>query len=608
MLMRRLAVRAVGIAWDLSPSWRRPLRAARRIASLLRHRIRSLRLGDRAPVRVLHPPSTEPPARFTSPAVGVTFGPGVAAAERDALAARQTEPTVSADATAATPPLLIHLDEAPAHLPATAFEAHVLVHAALAPAWTAAGWMAPGPDPGLPTGDVRAFGDPDAAYLALRSPTADATAPSPVVGRTIGHVAAAERVGRLAAVEIPLTRAAGPSRLRTDLRPGAVVRQPVSPVDRVLADLPPVDGPRTALMLLPSLAVGGAERLLYDLLARLVPRFRILVATVEPHTEALGQTVDRCRELTPHVYTLGDWLPREAHRSALLHLLRRWRVECLVSWNGTVLFYDLAPGLAARAPRPRIIAQLFDHRGGWTAHHGPRLARSVDVHLAVNTPIARTLERDHGVPPERIATVHHGVPLPEAPSADERRRRRRERRDELGIPHDAVVVGTFIRMHRQKRPLDVVRLARRLERDGFHFLLAGGGPLDRRVDAEIARLRPPNVTRLPMRPDPERLYDAIDLCLMTSSYEGLPVFLLDGLARGLPAVAPAVGDVPLLLAGGGGLVVRQPGDLDGLAAALRALADPEVRRVAGVRGRDTVAERFSVDRFVRECEEVIFPP
>lgn len=604
MTVRRLLVRAVGLAWDLSPAWRRPLRAVRLALSLLRHRVRALRLGQEAPVRVLHPRRRDA-SPLPSPATGVTFGEEADAGRRDAFLAGQTERSVTASPSADTP-LLVHLDGDLDALPPTLLESHLLVHAALAPAWSAAGLTAPGDDPGLPSGLVHRFpGVGAAAHLALRSPGMDRGS---TAGRMVGHVTDPERIGGARPLDVPLSVPSGPSRLPAHTPAGSVVRQPVRPVDRALAGLPPVDGPRTALLLLPSLAVGGAERLLYDLLAGLGDRYRLLVATTEPHLASLGQTVDRCRELTPHVHTLGDWLPREAHRSAVLHLLRRWKVETLVSWNGTVLFYDLAPELARRPGRPRIVAQLFDHRGGWTAHHGPRLVRAVDVHLAVNTPIARTLERHHGVPPDRIATVHHGVPLPELPDDAERVRRRRERRAELGLPEDAVVVGTFIRMHRQKRPLDVVRLARRLAGGRFHFLLVGGGPLDARLDAELARDRPPNLTRLPMRRDPERLYDAVDVCLMTSSYEGLPVFLLDGLARGIPAVAPAVGDVPLLLAGGGGLVVRRPGDLDGLAAALRALADPDVRRAAGERGRATVAERFSVERFVRDCEEVVFPP
>jgi len=162
-------------------------------------------------------------------------------------------------------------------------------------------------------------------------------------------------------------------------------------------------------------------------------------------------------------------------------------------------------------------------------------------------------------------------------------------------------------MHPQKRPLDVIRVARDLVNDGVHFLLVGGGPLDAAVDDELRRDGPPNLTRLPMRGDVLDLYDAIDICLLTSSFEGLPVFLLDGLARAIPCVAPGVGDIPLLLEDGGGVVVDTPGNIDGLVSGIRELMDPDRRRREGHRGRFQVSARFGAERFVSDYETAIFP-
>ena len=197
---------------------------------------------------------------------------------------------------------------------------------------------------------------------------------------------------------------------------------------------------------------------------------------------------------------------------------------------------------------------------------------------------------------------------PECGAPEPRNEARRTRlRRELGVDDDTVVVGSFIRMHPQKRPLDIIRLARRLADDKIHFFLVGGGPLDDAVNREIARVRPPNLTRWPLQQDATPLYDAIDLCLMTSDFEGLPVFLLDGLARGIPCVATAVGDIPMLLRDGGGTVVDRPGDLDALAAAIRTYLDPEHRQTEGERGRQTVVTRFGLERYVEAYEAVMFP-
>jgi glycosyltransferase involved in cell wall biosynthesis len=118
----------------------------------------------------------------------------------------------------------------------------------------------------------------------------------------------------------------------------------------------------------------------------------------------------------------------------------------------------------------------------------------------------------------------------------------------------------------------------------LHFLLVGGGPLDRAVDRELARRPLHNLTRLPFRHDTDELFEAVDLCLLVSEYEGLPVFLLEGMARGIPCVATAVGDIPYLLQEGGGVAAGPPGDLAALERALESLLDDR-RRADGQRAR-----------------------
>lgn len=582
---------AQGLLWELSPPLRRWLRRLRGSASVARHRLRRA-----AGTRVVSAPAPPPTVPLPHPAVVLVDHP-----DGDGLAPGQTERSV-ADSNHADGVAFVAHGDGLESLPAVHLEAMVMAAAAEDLGWVAGGWSPAAPGRHGPAGTV--FRDPNvpaASHLLLRRPPPAAPGPAGATGRVVPHITSAERCDGLVPVDHPVSVAAGPYRLRPF--PPSLVQQPWRPVDETLAGLPSIDGPPTALFLLPFLAVGGAERLLFDLLAGLRDRHRLLVATTDPHLEALGQTVDRARGLTPHVYTLGDWLPRDAIGSALRHLVRRWQVRTLMCWNGSVAFYDEVGTLRRRFPDLRLVNQLFNHRGGWIEHSSPSLVRDLDLHVAVNTPIARALVTERGVPDERVVVIHHAVGPPPPPDPA----RRASLRAELGVDDDTVVIGSFIRLHPQKRPLDIVRLARRMASDRVRFLMVGGGPLADAVDREIARDPPPNLTRRPLHPDARELYPALDLCLLTSEFEGLPVFLLDGLARGIPAVATAVGDVPLLLSEGGGEVVERPGDLDALAAAVRRLLDPERRRAAGEAGRRTVAGRFGLDRYVAAYEAALFP-
>jgi glycosyltransferase involved in cell wall biosynthesis len=68
-----------------------------------------------------------------------------------------------------------------------------------------------------------------------------------------------------------------------------------------------------------------------------------------------------------------------------------------------------------------------------------------------------------------------------------------------------------------------------------------------------------------------------------------------------------VGEIPELLADGGGFAEALPGDLATLAAELERLLDPALRRAQGDAGRKTVIHRFGLERYVRDYEAAIFP-
>ncbi len=606
----RLWFKLQGWFWDRGPLFLPVLRRLRKAASLLLYRWRG-RSRALPPRVVPEAPRRRRRAPLEPPLIAVH---AVAGGDRDAaehFLAAQTETSVSTDpATAERATFCLTLGGDPGELPPTWLESQLLALVAEGLEWTACGWAAPSEDRTQPAADVAGPSATPCPGL-VRLPSPEIEKRPPVLGRAVPHVTAEDHLAETHdLVPFPDAIRSGPYFLRSDLAAGRVVRHRLRPLHHALERLTPEPGPPTVLFLLPFLAVGGAESLLFDLLDGLKDRYRLLVVTVEPHRGSLGQTVDEARRLTPHVYTLGDWLPRPAHDGALRHLIRRWAVEVLVSWNGTVFFYDVAPELRRDLPRLRIVNQLFNHRGGWIEHYGRRLIASTDLHVAVNRPIGRALTEERGVPEERVAVIHHGVRLPDDVTGERRAERRRRARRELGLPQDAVLAGTFIRMHPQKRPLDVLRLARRALDRGpaeLHFLLAGGGPLDAEIDRELELTPCPNLTRLPMRRDVDRLYDAVDLCLLPSAFEGLPVFLLDGLARRIPCVATAVGDVSDMLRDGGGILIQKVGDLDALAAALGELCDPQRRAVEGELGRATVARRFAVERYVRDYEAAFFP-
>jgi len=573
------------------------------MASINLHRLRRL-LGRSQEPRIIGRPAAATRTEEL-PLVGLVT-PNVDPAVTTRFCSTQTETSVTTDPAVHTPFLYMPGEDL-TDLPATHLESMVMAAVAEDLDQVIAGWSLPADGEHGPSGVIhgRTPSDPT-SHILLRRPAADRQVHRPVITRAVSHICSPSHLTGTGPLDHGAVRS-GPYGLRTSAPHRSTIPIEIHSITQSLASLPVEPGPPTALFLLPFLAVGGAERLLYDLLWGLSERYRLLVVTLEPHLASLGQTLEVCRDLTPHVYSLGDWLPREAHVDGLRHLIRRWSVQTLVSWNGTVTFYDHAAELKNEFPNLRILNQIYNHRGAWIKRTTPELIASVDRHIAVNGRISDALASEWAVPNHRIATIHHAVEIPDPPPPPEVERRKRARRRELGIPAEAVVVGTFARMHPQKRPLDVIRLARRMVDRNVHFLLVGGGPMDGAVDRELQRHSQHNLTRLPLRHDTHTLMDAVDICLLPSQYEGLPVFLLEGMARQVPCVATAVGDIPMLLERGGGVVSGPPGDLGALEAAIESLIDDQRRAAEGERALQRVKARFGLDRYVREYEAAIFP-
>jgi glycosyltransferase involved in cell wall biosynthesis len=95
-----------------------------------------------------------------------------------------------------------------------------------------------------------------------------------------------------------------------------------------------------------------------------------------------------------------------------------------------------------------------------------------------------------------------------------------------------------------------------------------------------------------MRPDVPRLLSALDVFVLSSVSEGLPLVLLEAMAVSLPVVATEVGGIPAVMRTWGGILVP-PNDEEALRAGLaRLAADRSAAIEMGRRARAYVVERY----------------
>lgn len=126
--------------------------------------------------------------------------------------------------------------------------------------------------------------------------------------------------------------------------------------------------------------------------------------------------------------------------------------------------------------------------------------------------------------------------------------------------------------------------------------IAGGGPLQARVQAGVAKLqsagRPVRLEGYLDKSAATAALEAADYLLLPSRIESIPVVFSDAMAMQLPVVAMPVGDLPALLAEGDAGDLATHVDADAFAQAITAaLARPPVGRAPALRA---LAARFDV--------------
>lgn len=233
--------------------------------------------------------------------------------------------------------------------------------------------------------------------------------------------------------------------------------------------------------------------------------------------------------------------------------------------------------------------------GRLAAHYAG--ARAV---VAVSQENLDLLRNRFGLPASAGQVIHYGRPEKFFAPRDEAVRARL--RAELGLAADAVVCFTAARLTPIKGYLYQILAAKHLVAlpgcERLHFVWAGDG--EQRAALEQAIVSAGLTGRVHLlghRWDVADWYDAADIFALPSDMEGMPLAIMEAMAKGLPVVATAVSGIPEQLGDTGQLLPPAAKNRSALIEQLiRTLhhwtLHPAVRTAVGEAGRQRAATLF----------------
>ena len=292
---------------------------------------------------------------------------------------------------------------------------------------------------------------------------------------------------------------------------------------------------------------------------------------------------------------------RSAHRYArdsyrLAREFRSRRVDLVHCADVAAAF---GSGLAGRMARARVLCHVRN-RHTEISRRDKSFLRFVNKFVFVSEDTRTRFAYRAGA--RRGVVVYDGIDASPAgePGASHEVRR------EFGLSDDVKLVGMVARVAPQKDFATLARAAALVlaEQPETRFMVVGDYEEANRghYDDVLRALEQEGVTSrfvfTGFRTDVARLMSGFDVFVLCTHFEGLPLVILEAMARGRPVVATAVDGIPEIVIDGRTGLLHPHGDAETLAARLLSLLeDGALAARFGEAGREFVKMEWSRERF-----------
>lgn len=232
-----------------------------------------------------------------------------------------------------------------------------------------------------------------------------------------------------------------------------------------------------------------------------------------------------------------------------------------------------------------------------------RLAAAFSKRLIVVSSYDKGKGLKNGIGKEsNYATIRYGINKDEFLLKDE------SIKEELGIKDSDLVVGMISCLKPQKSPQDFVRLAFQINQilPQTKFILIGDGVLRYRVEKLVHRYNlQKNLILTGWRRDIPRILSAIDIFMLTSLWEGLPISVLEAMASAKPVVATYTGGIEeVIIEGKTGFLIPVRDVKKMSDRLITLLKDGNLREELGQNARDFLDGSYHLENMVNANQDL----
>ena len=293
---------------------------------------------------------------------------------------------------------------------------------------------------------------------------------------------------------------------------------------------------------------------------------------------------------------------RYLHVLRMAYLLRKYKIDILHLHTGK---YCGRP--AARIARTPVVITHEHGKNLWKNEQQIKkdidADKYTDLTIAVSEDIRQIRIKREKVPPEKIIVIPNGVSIRPAILVEAEKVR-----TELQLSDGILVLGTVGRLTEAKG-YDILLNALKSVKDkrhDFKFMFVGDGKLSEYLISLTSSLGlDDNVKFIGSTSNVSTFLAVMDVFVLSSLREGLPVSMLEAMAAKRPVIATAVGGIPEVISDGHNGILVPSNDPEVLAREiLRLINNPELRKDLANNGFRTVQGKYSIQSVTDSIEKL----
>ena len=342
--------------------------------------------------------------------------------------------------------------------------------------------------------------------------------------------------------------------------------------------------------------VGGAEEMVLNLVKHLPDRFEPVILCLN----AAGPIGEEIRKTGVEFHVLGvtpGWR-RPWELIDIERALTSLRADIVHTFLLTASLYGRFAAMMARVP---IIigteVNIYEQKNPRHIAVERWLMAKTDRVVVSAESVRDFYIEQVGADPAKIEVIYNAVDWAQLAASEDRDALRAQ----FGVPHGAPVAGIIARLTEQKAHVHLFEaMAKTTGLEGLHLLVVGDGHLRGSLETLSSSLGlADRIHFLGARRDLGNILNAIDMFVMPSLWEGVPLSMVLAMGAGLPVVATRVAGIPEVVHDGETGLLVQPAEPVLLGAAMSKLVhDAALRARLGAAAKARVLPRFGVDGYV----------